>query len=212
MLFTGLEGEHEGSLVPVILGHADDTPWHLTDEFLRTAHIAHVGAAEEHGNTQALTVAHSDVGTPLTRGLQHGEISGDTVHDKERLLFVTGLGEAREVLDDAIDIRLLHHHTGHTALGESGLQVVDVGHTILRGDGLQFDTLMQGVGVEHLTCLGIQGTRHQHLILFLAGGHGHHHGLGSGSRTVVHRGVADVHARQFGHHTLIFKDIMERAL
>ena len=71
---------------------------------------------------------------------------------------------------------------------------------------------MQGVGVEHLACPGVHRAGHQHLVLLLAGSHSHHHGLCSGGRAVVHRGVADVHACQLGHHRLVLEDVVQRAL
>ena len=71
---------------------------------------------------------------------------------------------------------------------------------------------MEGIGVEHLTRVVVDGLRHQHLVHLLTGSHGHHHRLGSRRRAVVHRGIGDIHARQLRHHTLVFEDIMERAL
>ena len=71
---------------------------------------------------------------------------------------------------------------------------------------------MQGIGLQDLARLRIDSSRNQHLALFLACRHRHHHRLSRRGRSVIHRGVADVHARQFGHHTLVLKDIMKSTL
>ena len=125
---------------------------------------------------------------------------------------MTGLGEAREVFDDAIEIGLLHDDTSHTALSKAGLHIVETRRAIPDGQHLESDVLMEGIGLKHLEGVGIQTARHQHLALLLTGSDSHHHRLCAGGRTVVHRGIGDVHTREFGHHTLIFEDIVERAL
>ena len=71
---------------------------------------------------------------------------------------------------------------------------------------------MQGIGIQHLTRLGVETSRHQHLILFLACSHRHHHRLSAGGGAIVHRGIGDVHPGEFSHHRLIFEDIVQRAL
>ena len=71
---------------------------------------------------------------------------------------------------------------------------------------------MQGIGLEYLAGLRIQTSRHQYLILFLTCSNSHHHGLSSSGSTIVHRGISDVHPCQLGHHTLVLKDIVKRAL
>ena len=118
MLLTSLKRQHKCPLVAVVFCHADDTARHLADKFLRTAHIAHVRTAEEHGNSQTLSIAHSNVSAPLAWCLQHSQIGSDAVDDEECLILVTHIGKAREVLDDTKDIRLLHNHTSYAA--ESG--------------------------------------------------------------------------------------------
>ena len=71
---------------------------------------------------------------------------------------------------------------------------------------------MQGIGVEHTARLGVQAGRYQYLVLLLSSRHRHHHRLGTGGGTVVHRGIRDVHARELSHHALVLKDIVQGAL
>ena len=71
---------------------------------------------------------------------------------------------------------------------------------------------MQGIGIQHLTRLGVETCRHQHLILFLTCCHCHHHRLSTGGSAIVHRGIGDGHPREFCHHRLIFEDVMQGAL
>ena len=212
MLFAGLQGKHEGALSATVLGHAHNASWHLADEFLGAAHIADARTAERHRDAQALTFAHRNVGTPFAGRLQHGKVGSHTVDDEESLLLVDGVGHSGEVLDNTIVVGCLHHHACHTALSEFLLQVVVVGHAIFLGNAHDVDAMIVCIGVDHPARLRVKGFAHQHLRGFLCRTECHHHGFGRGGGTVVERGIRDVHARQFGHHALVFKDVVERAL
>ena len=125
---------------------------------------------------------------------------------------MTEVGKPAVVLDDAEVIGLLDHHTGHAALCQQRLKALPRGDAVDGSNHLQFDVVEVGVGLDDGKRLGVDGFRDEHLALLLTGGHRHHHGLGRCGRTVIHRGVRDVHARQLGHHRLILKDIVQRAL
>ena len=71
---------------------------------------------------------------------------------------------------------------------------------------------MEGIGLKHLEILRVEATRNKHLVLFLTCGNNHHHGLGTGCGTIIHRGIGDVHTRKFSHHTLILEDVVKRTL
>ena len=71
---------------------------------------------------------------------------------------------------------------------------------------------MEGIGIENLSDITIQGFRNQHLINLLTSGYSHHHRLSSSGTAVVHRGIGDIHACKLGHHRLVLEDIMEGAL
>ena len=222
MLFAGLQRQHKGTLSVARLftfgsrqqfaGHADDTPRHLADELLRTTHISYVGSAKLHGNAQRLTIAYGNVGAPFGRRLQHGKVGSDAVDNKERLVLMTGIGKTGEVFDDTIDIRLLYDDACHAALCQLCFEVLPRSDTIFDIQHGKLYTLMQGVGLDDLDGLGIHGTRHEDTIRLLACCHGHHHGLGTSCRAIVHRCIGNVHARQFSHHGLILKDIVQRSL
>ena len=212
MLLASLERQHEGTLVAVILGHADDAPWHLANQLLRTAHVAHVWTAPQHGNAQRLTVAHGNVCPPLAWCLQHGEVGCNAVDDEQCLVVVASVGKAREVLNDAIYVGLLNNDASHAALSQLGLKVLPCGHSVRNGQHHQLNPLVQGVGLQHLVGIRIDGTSHQHFVCLLARCYCHHHCLGTGRRAVVHRGVRYVHARQLGHHALVLKNVVQRAL
>ena len=160
MLFASLEREHKGALVSGVLSHAYDATRHFTDELLSAAHITHVRTTELHGDTQTLTIAHSDVGTPLTRRLQHSEIGGNTINDEERLLLMTSLGKTCEVFHDAKHVGLLYDDTSHTAFAQLCLHIVETGDTIPERQNLQFDALMEGVSLEYLEGQGINTACH----------------------------------------------------
>ena len=120
VLLAGLKRQYEATLglaTAVGLGHvvrhADNAAWHLADELLCAAHIAHVRTSELHGDAQRLSVAYGNVGSPLARCLQEGEVEGHAVHDEECLLLVAAVGKALVVLDDAVAVRLLDDDAGN---------------------------------------------------------------------------------------------------
>ena len=69
-----------------------------------------------------------------------------------------------------------------------------------------------GIGVDNAHGLRVYGFRDEHLRGLLGIRECHHHGFGSCCGTVVHGGIADVHARELGHHRLILEDVVQRAL
>ena len=130
MLLTSLQGQHEATLwltttvgVGHVVRHADDAARHLADELLGAAHVTHIGTSELHGDSQRLSVAHSNVGSPLARRLQQGEVEGYAVHDEECLLVVAAVGKARIVLDDAVAVGLLDDDAGNAI--KSGELIVE---------------------------------------------------------------------------------------
>ena len=148
VLLAGLEREDEGALAAVVLGLADDASGDLADQLLRAAHVAGVGTTKGHRQTEALDIAHGDVGSPLARGLHQGEVGDDAVDDEEGLLVVAGVGHAREVLDHAVVVGLLGDEAGDVAPGELVLEILLVRHAVLLGDLLELDAVEVGVGLE----------------------------------------------------------------
>ena len=69
-----------------------------------------------------------------------------------------------------------------------------------------------GVGVDNPTNFRVEGFADEHLCGFLGSAECHHHGFGSCCGTIVHGSIGDVHARELGHHALVFKDVVEGAL
>ena len=212
MLLACLQGEHKGALAAAVPGHAHDASGHLADEFLGAAHVAHIRTAERHGDAEALAVAHGDVGAPLAGCLQQGEVGDDAVEHKQGLGLVDDVGIALQVFDDAIAVGLLHDDTCHASLSQFGIEVGPRGVAGKGFHGHQFDAVEVGVGGHHLCHFGVDGFGDEHLARLLGGGHTHHGGLSGGSGSVVERGIGNVHAREFGHHRLELKDIMEGSL
>ncbi len=70
---------------------------------------------------------------------------------------------------------------------------------------------MRRVGVNHFPILGMQVAR-DHRGVPPSDADRHHHGLGSGRRAVIHRGVRQVHAGEFGDHRLELEDGLQCAL
>ena len=87
-----------------------------------------------------------------------------------------------------------------------------VHYTTHSGNHVNLDALVLGIGLEHTQYIGADSLAHQHAVALLGIGDCHHHGLGSGSCAVIHRGVAYLHTGQLGHHALVLKDVLQGAL
>ena len=123
-----------------------------------------------------------------------------------------GISHSCEVLYNTIIVGSLNHYTGHASFGEFPLQVIAVGDTVALCNADNVDAMIVGVGINHSARLWVKGFAYQHFRGFLCCAECHHHGLGRSGGTVVKRSIRDVHARELGHHALVFKDIVERAL
>ena len=127
-------------------------------------------------------------------------------------MLMTSVGKTGIVFYDSIGIWLENHHTSNIASRELGFKRREVGNTILLWNHLHLDAMLPGILPQHHVSICCYGLRYQYLVLFLTSSHSHHHSLGTSGRAIVHRGIRDVHTRQFGHHRLIFKDIVQCAL
>ena len=67
-------------------------------------------------------------------------------------------------------------------------------------DESEFHSIELSISPDHLYHLWKKAFRQKDACLFLCSCHGHHHGLGSRSGSVIHRSVSAVHAREFGYH------------
>jgi hypothetical protein len=105
-----------------------------------------------------------------------------------------------------------HDHAGHIVGGHFGLKVGLVGHAVALVDGHHLHAVILGIGLYHAGHNRVYRGRDEHLVALAACGAGHHHGLGSGGATVIHRGVAHFHACELGHHALVLKDVLQGAL
>ena len=72
--------------------------------------------------------------------------------------------------------------------------------------------MILGIGIDDATHLGVKGSADEYRISLLGIGKRHHNSLSSSRSTIIHRGIANIHARQFSHHRLIFKDVVQRTL
>ena len=123
-----------------------------------------------------------------------------------------GFGKAGVVLYDTIVIRHLYYHASHATLSEFLFHVRLVGHTLLRFNPYDVNTVELRIGINHAAHLRVDGVAYQYLRAFLSCGESHHHRLGSSRSPVVHRCVRHIHAGKLRHHTLILEDIVQRTL
>ncbi len=212
MLLAGLQGEDEGASALGVDGLSDDAAGHLTHEFVGGAHVAKVGSAEAHGHAEALGLAHGDVGAPLAGCLEQGEVGCDAVDDEQCFLGVALVGHAGEVLDDAVAVGLLYDDAGDATFGEHLGEVGATGGALVLGNLLEAEAVDVGVGADDGCGARVDGGGDEHAVSLMRRVDGHHRGFGGGGGAVVHRGVADVHAGERGHHRLVFEDVVEGAL
>src|SRR5437016_4844588 len=100
VLLTGLQREAQGGVAGGVFGDADDSAWHSSGVFGFGGHVGGVGAAEAHGDAEALRAADGDVRAQLAGGLD--ERKGEDVggHDDEGAGVVSLFDQVR-VIDDS---------------------------------------------------------------------------------------------------------------
>ena len=82
MLLTCLQCEDEGTLSVGVDSLAYDAARNLSHELLCAAHITDIRTAEGHREPEALSVADSDIGTPLAWCAEEGKVGSDAVDDE----------------------------------------------------------------------------------------------------------------------------------
>ena len=123
-----------------------------------------------------------------------------------------GVGNAREVLDDAEVVGLLEDDACHAAHGEFLVECRTRGGAVLGRNELEGYAVEVGIGLHDAAHLRVYGLADEHARGFLGVAPGHHGRLGGGRGAVVHRRIADVESREFGNHRLILKDVVQRSL
>ena len=125
------------------------------------------------------------------------------------------LRNRRNILNHPKEIRRLHQHTSGL-LADSPLQRNQIDATVLAVADLlrrmaRAGFAMLRVGAHHLAILRVHRARNHHPIASRHA-HRHHRGLRRCGRSVVHRRVRDIHARQLADHRLEFKDGLQGPL
>ena len=80
-----------------------------------------------------------------------------------------------------------------------------------KGHRCKRHALVMGIGREHLAIFRMHAASDEDGIAS-GDADGHHGGFGGSGRPVIHRGVRDFHAGQFGNHRLKFEDRLQRSL
>ena len=122
------------------------------------------------------------------------------------------IGNACVVFDDSVEVGLRKDYSCNIARLQLFCKFLQVGDAILLADNIDDNAVEFGVGLYHPLYLGINGGRKKNFVAFLGSRHAHHHCLGCGCATIVHRGIRNVHSRQLGNHRLILENILQRTL
>ena len=122
------------------------------------------------------------------------------------------VGKAVVVFNDAVLVGLLNNHASHTALLQFFLHGGARCGAVFGRNHLYLHTLEVRIGAYYGQNLIVDGFGNQHLIGLLARCNGHDGGFGSGSASIIHRGIGDGQAGKFGHHALKLEDVVQRAL
>ena len=87
-----------------------------------------------------------------------------------------------------------------------------VSNTVVLRNDFYGNVLIARIRVDDCCDCRIDGSGYKHTAFFACRIHGHNHGFGGSSGTVVHRSVADVKTGERGHHALVLKDVLQSAL
>ena len=208
MLLASLHGEDEGTTTLGIGSGTDKTTGHLAHQFVLGAKVADIRSTVVHRDTEALSIAASDVGTPFARSAEHTKRAGYAIDSEERLVCMAKVGKASEVLDNAIVVGLADDKTCHVILLDEFLSHSLIHHAISSWHLHQLYAMIVGIGLDNAKHLRIACSRDEHLVALFGIGHAHQHSLGSSCRAIVHRSIRQIHTSEVGHHGLILEDIL----
>ena len=210
VLLAGGKSEHKAAPAFRIQGFAHQAARHLPQILFLGGDHAAVGTAEAQGHAKGLRFEGNDIG--LDRRPHHPERDclGNR-HNQQRAFPVHNFSDRRDVFDHAEKVWRLNQHAG-SLFGDAVVERRQIQPPVVaKRERLCFQPLVLRVGTHHFPVLGVNGPGHED-----AGsvGNAHRHGyrFRCPCRSLVHRGVGNIHAGQLADHGLKFKNGLQRSL
>mmetsp|Transcript_49430 Transcript_49430/g.137383 ORF Transcript_49430/g.137383 Transcript_49430/m.137383 type:complete len:386 (-) Transcript_49430:331-1488(-) len=206
VLLARLQGEPVGRVAEPVHRFADDAAGHPAHLLLGGREVGRRRPAEPHRHPKPLHRADDDVRPKLAGRLGDDESQGVRRHDEVRPVLVECLPKAREVLQQAAGVGVLHERTAELRHGGKVIAVV------VADDELHTEVL--GACPQHVDRLGVHFVTHEELVLGLrVHGPGNHcHGLRCRGALVEQGGIGDLHAGQLADERLEVHQRLQAAL
>ena len=119
MLLTSLQSQTVRRLTSRILRNTHQTARHGTLHALVNSHVRSVGATEEEGQTETLSVTNCDISTQLTRRLQQGQSQQVSDHSDQGVTLLSGLNQRLNIANIAFIAGVRQDDTVQVALRQT---------------------------------------------------------------------------------------------
>ena len=119
VLLTSLQSQTVRRLTSRILRNTHQTARHGTLHTLVNSHVRSVGATEEEGQTETLSVTNCDISTQLTRGLQQGQSQQVSSNGDQSVTLLSGLNQRLNIANLAFITGVRQDDTVQVALGQA---------------------------------------------------------------------------------------------
>ena len=178
-----------------------------------TGNDANIRPARTQRQAQRLAFTHDDIGTQLARRFKPAAKQRIDAGSQQHSGLFAGARDRRDVFNHAQCIRALQHDTGYIAGSQQGRHSSSIYQASLRmvGNVVHRDAPRFEVSCQNFAVLRPQGFGHDNAAL--AAGRAHHPaGFSQRRRTVVHRTVHAILAKQTANQYLEFKQRLQQAL
>ena len=204
VLLTSLQGQAVGRLAGRVLRDTHQTARHGALHALVNSHVRSVGATEEEGQTETLSVTHSDISAQLTRRLQQGQSQQVSDHSDQGVTLLSGLNQRLNIANIAFIAGVRQDDTVQVALGQALREISnDEGNAEhLCTAASHRNNLRQATGVNR-----------EEAVLHLAVRTVHHDSCFSHcGRLIQQGGVCNLQAGQLHHGVLEVQQSLQTAL
>src|SRR5699024_5669793 len=207
VLFPRLQGEHVGAFAVRVHRLTDEPAGQLPHQLLPYGHVTEGRSPVRQRIADRLSVTDRDVGTVVAGCFEHGEAERIRDRHEQRPDLRGPLPEGGHVLEVTEAVRLLGDHAGGFRVQFPGR----VSDGAVEFHGGNFDVHRLQVRAYDLTRLRVDAPAERH-VLTAGLPHRQQRRFSGGACPVVHAGVRDRQAGQFGNHRLILEGGLEYAL
>ena len=211
VLLARLQREHEAAPAVGVGGLAGDPARHPPQVLLGGGEKAERGTAEVQAPAERLALADADVDPTRAGRAQDAERDRVDRGDAESAGAVGCVGERREVLDRAEEVRVRDEHR-RGLIVDRRRELAGVGAAVSEPDLDHVGAEAARVGDQRLARMRMKAARDDQAPAPLAGAERQVGGRGDRRRTLVHRGVGDRERGQLGDRGLELEHRLQPAL